>query len=144
MLSGALAAYKRGPSVGAPTYGKGCAQEYLDDDAHAGLLRVTTLLFCLPDGSPVQRVGLTPTIAFPFHADDLDGERESKLLHSPDPWAGPDIRDRVWLGKTAQFAWPAAGGHVGPCKDEHVCKAISLLGEPRSRVVARKSENNQR
>jgi carboxyl-terminal processing protease len=140
MLAGALAAYKRGPSVGAPTYGKGCAQEYLDDDAHAGLLRVTTLLFALPDGSPVQRVGLTPTIAFPFRADDLDGEREAKLLHSPDPWTGPDVRDRAWVTKAAQFAWPAAGGHVGPCKDERACKAIAMLGEPRARVVARKSD----
>lgn len=142
MLAGALAAYRRGPSVGAPTYGKGCAQEYLDDDAHAGLLRVTTLLFALPDGSPVQHVGLTPTIAFPFR--DVDGEREAKLDHSPDPWTGPDIRDRAWVAKAAQFAWPSASGHVGPCKDATTCKALALLGEPRAtRFVARKSEVRQ-
>jgi carboxyl-terminal processing protease len=142
MLAGALAAYRRGPSVGAPTYGKGCAQEYLDDDAHAGLLRVTTLLFALPDGSPVQHVGLTPTIAFPFR--DVDGEREAKLDHSPDPWTGPDIRDRVWVAKASQFAWPSPSGHVGPCKEATLCKAIALLGEPRAKVItARKSEVRQ-
>ena len=141
MLAGALAAYRRGPSVGAPTYGKGCAQEYLDDDAHAGLLRVTTLLFALPDGSPVQHVGLTPTIAFPFR--DVDGEREAKLDHSPDAWTGPDIRDRAWVSKAPQFAWPSASGRVGPCKDAVTCKALALLGEPRAKVVARKSEVRQ-
>jgi carboxyl-terminal processing protease len=97
-------------------------------------LRVTTLLFALPDGSPVQHVGLTPTIAFPFH--DVDGEREAKLDHSPDAWTGPDIRDRAWVAKASQFAWPSAGGHVGPCKDAGVCKALALLGEPRARVQA--------
>jgi len=144
MLAGALAAYRRGPTVGAPTYGKGCAQEYLDDDAHAGLLRVTTLLFALPDGSPVQHVGLTPTIAFPFR--DVDGDREAKLDHSPDAWTGPDIRDRAWVAKASQFAWPSASGHLGPCKDATMCKALALLGEPRPKVQAqrpRKSEIRQ-
>jgi carboxyl-terminal processing protease len=136
MLAGALAAYRRGPTVGTATYGKGCAQEYLDDDAHAGLLRVTTLLFALPDGSPVQRVGLTPTIGFPFGASTDD--REAKLVHSPATWTGPDVRDRAWLSRAAEFAWPSASGHVGPCKDDSVCRALSLLGEPRpSRARAR-------
>jgi carboxyl-terminal processing protease len=130
MLAGALAAYRRGPSVGTTTYGKGCAQEYLDDDAHAGLLRVTTLLFSLPDGSPVQRVGLTPTIAFPFRGDGSD-DTEAKLPHSPSTWTGPDVRDHAWVAKASQFTWPSSGGHIGPCKDESVCKAMALLGEPR-------------
>jgi len=129
MLAGALAAYRRGPSVGTATYGKGCAQEYLDDDAHAGLLRVTTLLFALPDGSPVQRVGLIPTIAFPFHGDG-SGDREQNLPHSPSTWTGPDVRDRAWVAKASQFAWPSSGGHVGPCKDTSLCGALALLGEP--------------
>lgn len=136
MLAGALAAYRRGPAVGAPTYGKGCAQEYLDDDAHVGLLRVTTLLFSLPDGSPVQRTGLTPSIAFPFHAGDVGDDREAKLVHSPDAWTGPDIRDHAWLARASSFAWPSANGHVGPCKDEDACKAIAMLGEPRVRTTA--------
>ena len=39
MIAGALTAYHRGPSVGTLTFGKGCAQEYLDDDASAGVDR---------------------------------------------------------------------------------------------------------
>jgi carboxyl-terminal processing protease len=136
MLAGALAAYRRGPTVGAPTYGKGCAQEYLDDDAHAGLLRVTTLLFSLPDGSPVQRTGLTPMIAFPFHDSDVGDDREAKIAHSPAAWTGPDIRDHAWLSRASQFAWPSANAHVGPCKDPSVCKALALLGEPHTRITA--------
>ena len=135
MLSGAIAAYRRGPSVGAPTYGKGCAQEYLDDDAHAGLLRVTTLLFALPDGSPVQRVGLRPTIAFPFVATDVGDDREIKLARSPATWTGPDVRDAEWLQRSADFAWPSAGARLGPCKEAAVCKALSLLGDARVRGV---------
>jgi len=128
MLAGALAAYRRGPSVGAPTYGKGCAQEYLDDDAHAGLLRVTTLLFSLPDGSPVQHVGLKPTFAFPFVDDDVGDEREATLPRSPPSWTGPDVRDPEWLVKAPEFAWPSSSGRIGPCVDANVCKALALLG----------------
>jgi hypothetical protein len=35
-------------------------------------LRLTTLLYALPDGSPVQRLGLTPT---PFSVDVLACQR---------------------------------------------------------------------
>ncbi len=139
MLAGALAAYRRGPSIGSSTYGKGCAQEYLDDDAHAGLLRVTTLLFSLPDGSPVQRVGLVPMLPYPFRDVEVGEEREVKLPHSPPTWRGPDVRDRDWLSKASQFVWPAHGGHVGPCKSDGVCKAIAMLGDHAARgIVARK------
>jgi carboxyl-terminal processing protease len=131
MIAGALAAYRRGPSVGTSTYGKGCAQEYLDDDAHAGLLRVTTLLFALPDGSAVQRTGLSPVISFPFGVPSSD-DREAKLVHSPAAWTGPDVRDRAWLNRSGEFTWPSAGARVGPCKEEALCKALALLGEPRA------------
>jgi carboxyl-terminal processing protease len=131
MIAGALAAYRRGPTVGAPTFGKGCAQEYLDDDAHAGTLRLTTLLYALPDGAPVQRVGLVPTIRFPFGLPE-DGERESGLAHSPPSWRGPDVRDRAVLGHvddgTWNAAWPPHAGNVGPCRDAEVCRALRLLG----------------
>ena len=98
MIAGALATYKRGPSVGATTFGKGCAQEYVDDDAHAGVLRLTTLVYALPDGTPVQRIGLAPQVRFPFTPQGEPGaaqEREAKLAHTAPPWRGPDVRDSV-------------------------------------------------
>ena len=134
MIAGALSSYRRGPTVGATTFGKGCAQEYLDDDAQAGVVRLTTLLYALPDGTPVQRVGLdaersgspserpTPTTARP------------RLPHAPPTWRGPDVRDRALLAHaedgTWNMAWPPHGGNVGPCKDADVCRALRA---PRAR-----------
>lgn len=140
MVAGALVAYRRGPMVGAATFGKGCAQEYIDDAAHEGVLRLTTLLYALPDGTPVQRVGLVPTIRFPFGTPDAT-DRESALTHAPPLWRGPDVRDRGILAHGEDgawsIAWPANGGNVGPCKDADVCRAIRLLGA--SAPTARRS-----
>jgi carboxyl-terminal processing protease len=128
MIAGALATYKRGPTVGTPTFGKGCAQEYVDDDAHAGVLRLTTLVYALPDGTPVQRVGLVPQIRFPFvpQGDAFSNEREAKLAHSAPPWRGPDLRDPGSM-KSAETPWPSSGS-VGPCHDGDVCRALRALG----------------
>ena len=132
MIAGALATYKRGPTVGTTTFGKGCAQEYVDDDAHAGVLRLTTLVYALPDGTPVQRIGLVPQIRFPFaplagNADPFSNEREAKLPHSAPPWRGPDLRDPASI-KSAETPWPIHGGSVGPCHDADVCRALRALG----------------
>lgn len=137
MIAGALAAYRRGPSIGVRTYGKGCAQEYVEDDAHAGILRLTTLLYALPDGAPVQRVGLTPTINLPGAAPrptmgDPD-EREATLAHAPRTWRGPDVRDR---SERVEVAWPATR-LVGPCADAYVCAALrAVSGWTSRRTVA--------
>jgi carboxyl-terminal processing protease len=140
MIAGALASYRRGPTVGATTFGKGCAQEYLDDDAQAGVVRLTTLLYALPDGTPVQRVGLLPAIRFPFGTADAS-DREAALPHAPPTWRGPDVRDRAILAHaedgTWNTTWPAHGGNVGPCKDPEVCRALRLLGaSPTARRVS--------
>lgn len=138
MIAGALATYKRGPTVGTPTFGKGCAQEYVDDDAHAGVLRLTTLVYALPDGTPVQRVGLVPQIRFPFApaADASSNEREAKLQHAAPAWRGPDLRDAA-LAKTAETPWPSHGGAVGPCHDAELCRALRTLGGPKRPPVAK-------
>jgi carboxyl-terminal processing protease len=131
MIAGALAAYRRGPTVGTMTFGKGCAQEYLDDDAHAGVLRLTTLLYALPDGSPVQRVGLQPMLRIPFGVAQPD-DHEAALPHAPPAWRGPDMRERSILAHAEDgtwiTAWPSHGGNVGPCKDADVCRALRQLG----------------
>jgi carboxyl-terminal processing protease len=131
MIAGALSAYRRGPTIGATTFGKGCAQEYVDDDAHAGVLRLTTLLYALPDGTPVQRLGLTPTVRFPFGTAEVS-DREAALVHAAPVWRGPDVRDRGVLRHaedgTWSVSWPMHGGNVGPCKDADVCRALRLLG----------------
>jgi len=138
MIAGALATYKRGPSIGTPTFGKGCAQEYVDDDAHAGVLRLTTLVYALPDGTPVQRVGLSPQLRFPFtpRGDATSPDREAKLAHSAPPWRGPDLREPA-TARSAEVPWPAHGGNVGPCHEAETCKALRLLGGPKRPAVAK-------
>lgn len=138
MIAGALSAYKRGPSVGATTFGKGCAQEYVDDDAHAGVLRLTTLVYALPDGTPVQRVGLVPQIRFPFAPQgdpSTTQEREAKLAHSAPPWRNNDIRDlaAIQAARAEETLWPPHNSIVGPCKDADACKALRLLSGPPKR-----------
>jgi carboxyl-terminal processing protease len=148
MIAGALSAYRRGASVGTPTYGKGCAQEYVDDEAHAGVLRLTTLLYALPDGAAVQRVGLSPTVLLPLSSsvasDGAGGsatiEREATLPHAPPTWRGPDVREgsSVALSEAAA-SWPAHGGSVGPCKDGDVCRALRALGNGVSKRISSSS-----
>ncbi len=129
MIAGALAAYRRGPIVGLTTFGKGCAQEYVDDDAHAGVLRLTTLLYALADGTPVQRVGLRPTLRFPFKpSGDPPREREASLPHAAPTWRGPDVRDPAVVVSADAIAWPSHAGGVGPCIHNELCSALELLG----------------
>ena len=62
MIAGAIDSYGRGPLLGAHTFGKGCVQEYFDDHSGAGVLRLTTLLVALPDGSALcSRWGSSPS-----------------------------------------------------------------------------------
>lgn len=122
MIAGGIASYRRGVLIGSRTYGKGCAQEYLDDDTRAGVLRLTTLVFSLPDGSPLQRVGVLPQIALGVSAGP---EREMFLPHALDSWRGPDVRDRSLIH---EVPWPSSGGRIGPTDDETLHRALRALG----------------
>jgi carboxyl-terminal processing protease len=124
MIAGALAAYDRGVVVGMRTYGKGCAQEYLDDEAGVGVLRLSTLVYALPDGKPVQKVGIRPHIEMDFGTKE---EREDMIATAMAPWRGPDIR---MASMVRSVPWPLHGGRVGPCRDEQVCKALRAVGLP--------------
>lgn len=122
MIAGALLSYRRGVVIGDRTYGKGCAQEYLDDEVHAGVLRLTTLLYALPDGTPVQKTGISPEIRLGLPADF---ETEAQVGRALAPWRGPDVRD---LSRVKEVPWRPHGGRVGPCRDETECRALRALG----------------
>jgi carboxyl-terminal processing protease len=122
MIAGAIDSYGRGPLLGAHTFGKGCVQEYFDDHSGAGVLRLTTLLVALPDGSALQQAGLEPEWSLGLPAVD---EHEADLDGSPKGASGPDIRNRAAMGTVP---WPSARGHVGPCEDPVVCRALARLG----------------
>ncbi|MES1173825.1 MAG: S41 family peptidase [Myxococcales bacterium] len=122
MIAGAIDSYGRGPLLGAHTFGKGCVQEYFDDHSGQGVLRLTTLLVALPDGSALQQVGLEPEWLLGLPAAD---EHEADLEGSPRGASGPDVRSRAAMGSVP---WPAAHGQIGPCDDPVVCRALARLG----------------
>ena len=121
MLAGALQAYGRGSLIGARTFGKGCVQEYFDAVVDTGVLRMTTLQFVMPNGKPLQQIGLTPELLLPL-APAL--ERESEITRQPITFDAPDVRDRK-IGPGP--AWPRASSAPGPCSDPVVCSAVSRL-----------------
>lgn len=123
MIAGALHAYRRGAVVGSGTYGKGCAQEYVDDVTGVGVLRLTTLLFALPDGSAVQRIGLHPDVAIALPQPASVKDHEADLPRAAPTWSGPDVRDPK---RVADVPWPATKS-IGPCKDEAICRVLRAL-----------------
>jgi carboxyl-terminal processing protease len=135
MISGAISAYKRGPVLGTPTFGKGCAQEYFDAPLFNGVLRLTTLVFALPDGRALQKKGITPDFSLPIHEDD--SEREADHFLAPTSWTGPDVRDPKTL---PPHAWTRAD-NWGPCEDETVCLALEVLANS-SHSKARLGDQN--
>lgn len=142
MIAGAIDGYGRGPLLGEHTFGKGCVQEYFDDHSGQGVLRLTTLLVALPDGSPLQQVGLEPEWKLGLPAAD---EHEADLEGSPKGVPGPDVRNRAVMGGVP---WPSAGGQIGPCDDPAVCRALSRLGTGvpvrRSRAANPPTPNSRR
>ncbi|MEZ4222458.1 MAG: S41 family peptidase [Polyangiaceae bacterium] len=119
MIAGALSVYQRGPVLGSRTFGKGCIQEYFDDRSGVGVLRLTTMLFALPDGRALQGVGLQPDLLLPLPAPR---QREASLPAAPSQWTGPDVRSATRPGPP----WPAADP-LGPCEDATVCRALRRL-----------------
>jgi carboxyl-terminal processing protease len=121
MLAGAIQAYGRGTLIGARTFGKGCVQEYFDQVVGSGVLRMTTLQFVMPNGHPLQQIGLDPDLLLPMAPAT---ERESQITRQPITFDGPDVRD---LKIPPGPAWPRLSGAPGPCEDPMVCTALSRL-----------------
>jgi carboxyl-terminal processing protease len=42
------------------------------------------------------------------------------------------VRDRE---RIAEVAWPGHHGHVGPCRDDAICRTLRTLGAPRTAVA---------
>jgi carboxyl-terminal processing protease len=138
MLAGGIAKYRRGPLLGQRTYGKGCVQEYFRDRVGVGVLRLTTRLYSLPDGSPVQRRGLVPDF---FVGVDDHGEHEADMPGTLEPTAGPDVR----VSSPAGPSWPSTGGRIGPCPDAVICSALrKAAGTPMARVRAEPAVRKRR
>jgi carboxyl-terminal processing protease len=127
MIAGALDRYRRAVLLGQPTYGKGCVQEYFEDDAGAGILRLTTRLYTLPDGSPVQRRGLVPVVPLVM---PRVSEHEADVYGTLAAVEGPDVR--VTLPDAP--AWPSPSGRLGPCREPLVCAALRQAARVKGRA----------
>lgn len=137
MIAGALVAYQRGVLLGRQTFGKGCIQEYADDHTGHGVLRVTTLLYALPNGAAVQRHGLVPDVFLPV---ERARDREADVGAALPGYSGPDVRDsKVALGPL----WPPHGGEIGRTSDPIITAALKSLGAPRGapRTIASRRLN---
>jgi hypothetical protein len=86
---------------------------------------MTTLQFVMPNGKPLQQIGLTPDLVLAL-APAL--ERESEITRQPITYAGPDVRSR---GESAGPAWPRASGVPGPCQEALICSVLSRLSGAR-------------
>lgn len=124
MIAGALGSYKRAVLIGGRTFGKGCAQEYLDDETTRGVLRLTTLVFSLPDGQPLQQVGVKPQVLLDLPAVN---EREAALPHAFASWVGPDVRERALI---ASVPWPTTKRSLS--SRDAIGRALRLLGTERA------------
>lgn len=137
MLAGALQHYGRALLLGERTYGKGCVQEYFRDHTGGGALRLTTRQFVLPDGTAVQRGGLTPSLPFDFGEPT---EHESDLPGSLAAVSGPDVRRPVEAGP----AWPTHRGRLGPCRDLWVCRALGRISGGPSAAFRQEANGRKR
>jgi hypothetical protein len=100
-----------------------------------GIERVARVCLANVD-SPVQRVGLNPTIPLPFIAKmDDPHEREARLPHTAPTWRGPDRRAGVIFAKRDHWSWPQTTGKIGPCDDAEVCHALRALGARRPQIA---------
>lgn len=128
MIAGALDRYRRAVVLGQATYGKGCVQEYFEDDARAGVLRLTTRLFTLPDGSSVQRNGIVPIVELGLPAVE---EHEADVPGTLAAVEGPDVR----VALPEPPAWPSPYGRVGPCRERVICRALGHAARAPARAL---------
>lgn len=112
MAAGALRSLGRALLVGESTFGKGSVQSYWPSQAlllnsrFRGFLGLTTGLYYLPDGRPVQKVGLTPDLKAEdeLHYKDQERRKEADLVNAlPTPAALSDLRRPDQKLKTKQW-----------------------------------------
>jgi carboxyl-terminal processing protease len=79
IVAGAIQDLKRGPLVGAQSYGKGSVQapNILTNDQ--GAVRITIAYWLTPNGRTIQGIGLTPDYLIPLTEEDVDASRDPQL-----------------------------------------------------------------
>lgn len=79
ILSGALKDYKKAKLVGTTTYGKGMVQEVLALPNETGL-NLTIAKYLTPNGTDINKRGISPDVNVELTLDDLKKNQDSQLL----------------------------------------------------------------
>ncbi len=79
IVAGALQDYKRGPLVGATSYGKGSVQIWTPLSNDQGAVRITIAKWLTPLERTIHKVGLTPDVAVEMTEDDFINNLDPQL-----------------------------------------------------------------
>ena len=79
ILSGALKDYKKAKLVGTTTYGKGMVQEVLPMPNETGL-NLTIAKYLTPNGTDINKKGITPDVPVEITTDDLKKNNDTQLI----------------------------------------------------------------
>ncbi len=78
IVAGALKDYNKATVLGETTYGKGVVQT-LFDLSRGSLIKITTARWYTPNGSSINKEGITPDIEVELTYDDLNHNRDPQL-----------------------------------------------------------------
>ncbi len=79
ITAGALHDYGRAKLVGVVSYGKGSVQNWIPLSDNQGAVRVTIAHWLTPNGTLIDKKGLTPDVYVPMTADDRKAGRDPQL-----------------------------------------------------------------
>ena len=78
IVAGALQDYKKATIVGEQTYGKGVVQS-LVNLSHGSLLKVTTAHWYTPNGTSINKTGITPDKVVERTYEDINKNKDPQL-----------------------------------------------------------------
>lgn len=89
IVAGALQAHKRAVIVGSKSYGKGSVQHLIKiEPTRPVLIKLTTALFCTPDGKFIDKEGIMPDVAVEDSIRSLSAAEKRQLIiqsNKPNP-----------------------------------------------------------
>lgn len=81
ILSGALKDYKKAIIVGTKTYGKGMVQKIIPLPNETGL-NLTIAKYLTPNGTDINKIGITPDVEVNFSIKDVQTHTDSQLIEA--------------------------------------------------------------
>ena len=79
IVAGAIQDHKRGPLVGATTFGKGSVQNWIELTNNQGAVRVTIARWLTPDKRQINDTGLEPNYPVEVTEEDYENELDPQL-----------------------------------------------------------------